>query len=107
MKITILINSEKLALINRHMSYIDGVNFIGLPKDYKKIVSELIEIRKIFIKKTLNNLHNIKDFKISIAYHLADALHDFLQQILMKNFMGIFETTALESVRNDLHQQLL
>lgn len=108
MKITIEITTEKMILLNQYLSNYDSINFAGLPKSEKKEVSLMIDVRKIFIKKTLNNLQNTKKIKVSMPYYLADSLHNYLQNILVNNEMlSVYIRTTIELVRNQLHQQLL
>jgi hypothetical protein len=106
MKITIILTKEKLIILNLLLSFLDNVNFAGLDKSVKGEFALRMELRKIFIKKTLSVSETLKPFKIHLPYYVAEELFDFINEKLLDD-CSRFEANFLTMLKSDLHQKLL
>ena len=103
MKIEFKINRQKIIALNGVLSGYDQVDFNTLNKPAKRTYSLRIELRQIFIKKTLSSPEK-KEFKMKLPYYLAEELLDVLFEYCISSQSYL---TGLDQLKNDLHQKLL
>lgn len=104
MKIEFRINRQKVIAINGLLSGYDNVDFRTLSKPQKHIFSLRLELRHIFIKKTISAPES-KYFKMKLPYYLAEELLDLLMEYC--SVENVSYLTGLDQLKNDLHQKLI
>lgn len=102
MKIDFKTNKHTLIAVNTLLSINDTIDFHSLTKRQKVPFSMRMELRYIFIKKTMS-CNPVKDFKMKLPYYLADELLDILRDYFDS---GAYHN-GLEMLKNQLHPQLL
>lgn len=108
MNVTINIDNSHLSVINSVMSELDRIEFAGLKKNLKTIVSICIELREKLLKKAISTRTSKKAFKLKLKYYMAEALLNYLVEfdIYFQALPGTYEGNTLTLVKNQLHQQL-
>ncbi len=104
MKIEFRLDRQKVIAVNQVMSGYDTVEFHTLSKAQKRTFAMRLELRHLFIKKTLSAPEK-KDFKMKLPYYLAEELLDILLEYCTVDNRTYL--TRLDKLKNDLHQQLL
>lgn len=102
MKIEFTTNKETVIAVNSLLSVNDNIVFSSLNKRHKIPLSMRLDLRFIFIKKTMSCNPN-KDFKMKLPYYLADELLDVLREYIES---GSYHN-GIEQLKNQLHPQLL
>lgn len=104
MKIEFRIDRQKIIALNQVMGGYDAVVFNQLSKPQKRTFAMRLELRQLFIKKTLSAPES-KDFKMKLPFYLAEELLDILLEYCSINDKTYL--TGLDKLKNDLHQKLL
>ncbi|AKK73792.1 hypothetical protein OK18_15315 [Chryseobacterium gallinarum] len=108
MNVTVNIDYAGLCVINNVMSALDTIEFSGLKRNLKTIVSICIELREKLLKKAISTRTNKKEFKLKLKFYMAEALLNYLIEfdIFFDAAAGSYEGNTLMIVKNQLHQQL-
>ena len=104
MKIDFKINKLKIIALNNLLSKYDSVDINSVQREKKSTFSLRLELRHIFIKKTLSATSD-KDFKMKLPYYLAEELLDVLMEYCIAD-KGSY-VTGLDQLKNELHQKLI
>lgn len=102
MKIEFKTNKETVIAVNSLLSVNDNIVFHSLNKRHKIPLSMRLELRFIFIKKTMN-CNPSKDFKMKLPYYLANELLDVIREYCESGSYN----NGIEQLKNQLHPQLL
>ncbi|MGY5552178.1 hypothetical protein ACXA18_10230 [Riemerella anatipestifer] len=109
MKIAIILNYEKLEVVNNLMSVLDTIKLEEQSRHLKSTVAICKELREKLLHKAISKRGASKSFKIELKYYFADALYRYLEDfsIYWDTPSGSFEENVFLMLRNDLHQKLL
>ncbi|WP_312399542.1 hypothetical protein [Chryseobacterium sp.] len=102
MRIDFKLTRPTVIAVNVLLSNYDIVQFDGLRKNEKIHYSMRLELRNIFIKKTMS-CHPAKEFKMKLNYYLAEEL----MKVLTEYFVSGHYNNGLEMLKNQLHPKLL
>ena len=106
MKLTIKTDPETLFLLQKVI--LDSAQIIADTKGRKIGKSMRVELFDTVSKRCISYTSNPngKDLSLTLKYHLANEVHDILQE--RKYYpAGIYESNKLDILKNKLHQQLL
>ena len=104
MKIEFRLDRQKVIALNQVMIGYDAVEFHTLSKAQKRTFAMRLELRHLFIKKTLSAPEK-EDFKMKLPFYLAEELLDILIEYCAIDDRTYL--TGLDTLKNDLHQLLL
>ncbi|BFO64103.1 hypothetical protein [Chryseobacterium sp. KCF3-3] len=102
MKVDFKTNKQTVIAVNALLSRYDNIEFYSLNKRQKVPFAMRMELRYIFIKKTMS-CNPAKDFKMKLPYYLADELLDVIREYCES---GAYNN-GIELLKNQLHPQLL
>lgn len=102
MKIEFKTNRQTVIAINNLLSVYDEVTFNSMKNSVKVTLSMRMDLRFIFIKKTMS-CNPSKDFKMKLPYYLANELLEVITEYCVK---GSYHN-GIEMLKNQLHPQLL
>ncbi|AZA90937.1 hypothetical protein EG343_09960 [Chryseobacterium nakagawai] len=90
------------------MAELDTIEFTGLKRNLKTIVSICIELREKLLKKAISNRTSKKAFKLKLKFYMAEALLNYLVEfdIYFDASPGSYSGNTLTIVKNQLYQQL-
>lgn len=109
MKILVTLDNGKLTVLNNAMQIVDTLTLQNQPRHLKSSISICIELYDELLQKAMKNRKKDKSFIIKLPYYKADALWNYLNEfeIYFPDTFGIYEKNALNTIKAELHQQLI
>jgi hypothetical protein len=108
-KVILLLNNDKLLVVNNCMSGLDSLQINGVGRQQKSLVSICFELRTELLQKAVKMRQNDKTFAIKLSHYKAEALYNYLKDysILFPDNFGTYENNLIELIKNEIHPQLL
>lgn len=109
MKRLLTLDNSKLLVLNNSMQFLDSLIITDHPKNNRMFLSICCELRTELLQKAIKTRQKDKSFVLKIAYHKASALFMYLTgfEIYFPDTFGVYEATAINQMKSELHRQLL